>query len=474
MSLSRPLFALGLAALLVAAACTDHSSKAPPPPIASLAAPTLAVEDPGNVTPAAPSPQPEIIPSSPAATAKPTEKSPAGASGTDTIAFEYLQVLVDELGARESATDQELRAADFLVEEFQSLGYTAETQPFDVEIISSETSSLTLSTAPGDPGVPEAGEVLPVIPLSGTGVGRGQGGLVNVGLAGPEDLPEPSQDSLRGEIALIQRGIITFREKVSRVAGAGAVAAVIYNDSPGIFQGTLGEEGAIPAVAISSEDGEKLLARLTQGEVEATVSVEQVNLPSRNVVAELPETGEAPREVVILGGHYDTVPGIAGANDNASGTAVLLALAKELAQRDLDLKLRFVAFGSEELGLLGSRAYLDSLSDAGKSDILAMLNFDALATGSQVTILGSDSLTSLVEKLAEDQGIAVLRRGGVRGGSSDHASFARQGIPVLMFTAPDFSRIHTPNDTMEFVDGRLMGDSIRLALALLESVEFPR
>jgi len=204
------------------------------------------------------------------------------------------------------------------------------------------------------------------------------------------------------------------------------------------------------------------------------VAVDLAILASRNVIAEKPGTGEASQDVVILGGHYDTVPGIAGANDNSSGTAVLLALAKLLADRSLDLDIRFVVFGSEELGLLGSRAYLESLSDDGKNDTVAMLNFDALATGGQVTILGSDSLTGLVETLAEERGIAVFRRGGITGSSSDHANFARQGIPVLMFTAPDSSRIHTPNDTLEFADPALMEDSIRLALALLGSKDFPR
>lgn len=468
MFLRRPLISAGLAGLLIAAACTNQTSTPSLTPLPNPPGSTLAVEQPGFVAPTASTPQPATTPNRPSATLSPTETPAAGFPVLNRDTFQYLEVLVRELGARESATSQELQAAQYLAQEFQAMGYASEIQPFDVERISSETSSLTTSGRSGGLIIVTS---LPVNPLNGTAVGQGQGPLVHVGLGGPEDLPE---ESLEWNVALIQRGIITFQEKVSRVAQSGAAAAVIYNNLPGNFQGTLGQAGSIPAVSISSEDGAKLLDLLIHGPVEATLLVERTNLPSRNVIAEKPGVREGVEDVVVLGGHYDTVADIAGANDNASGTAVLLTLAKQLAERSLPFNVKIIAFGSEELGLLGSRAYLDSLSEGEKNNIVAMLNFDALASGERVTILGSESLTELGEKLAEELGIAVSRRRGLRGGGSDHATFAREGIPVLMFTSPDFSRLHTPNDTLEFVEPRLLGDSARLALALLESEDFPR
>ena len=67
---------------------------------------------------------------------------------------------------------------------------------------------------------------------------------------------------------------------------------------------------------------------------------------------------------MALGGHFDSVPGLSGANDNASGIAVLLAIAELLADVDLSYTLRVVSFGSEELGLLESRFYVQELSSA--------------------------------------------------------------------------------------------------------------
>ena len=100
------------------------------------------------------------------------------------------------------------------------------------------------------------------------------------------------------------------------------------------------------------------------------------------------------------------------------------------------------------------------------------MNFDALGTGSEVRILGTSRLTTLGIDLGNSLDISLTRSAGLVGSSSDHATFDRAGIPVLMFTAPDASRIHTPDDTMEFVQASLLGDSARLALAVLESPEF--
>ena len=114
-----------------------------------------------------------------------------------------------------------------------------------------------------------------------------------------------------------------------------------------------------------------------------TVTVE--SLPSQNVVAEKSGSGEG---VVVLGAHYDTVPNVEGANDNGSGTAVILAIAEDWAEQPLPFTVRFIAFGSEEVGLRGSAHYVNSLSADQRDGIIAMLNFDALGSGDSLEILG--------------------------------------------------------------------------------------
>ena len=197
--------------------------------------------------------------------------------------------MVRELGPRASATEQELKAAEVLAKKFGELGYSAEIQPFDVKRILAESSSLSV-----------AGRALPpieVVPLRGSAWGSAAGPLVDAGQARHG---EPPEESFAGKIALIQRGETTFQEKTGRVAEAGAVAAVIYNNLPGNFRGDLGESSAIPVAAISKADGARLLEMLDQGPVDANLLVDRVVLPSRNVIAEIPGRDG---DVVVLGGH---------------------------------------------------------------------------------------------------------------------------------------------------------------------------
>ena len=460
MFLRRYLIPLGLAALLVTACATQSPSISFPPPATGLPPTPSADITPELSTPSKPPASSTGNAPPPQATSTLVDPTDTFAAGLEKTALDHNERLVRELSPRESATERELNAAEFLAKEFGALGYSAEIQPFDVERLSSESSSLTIANGSQVP--------IEVAPLRGSAWGTGVGPLVDVGQAGDGDLPD---ESLDGKVALIQRGETTFQEKAGRVAEAGAAAAVIYNNLPGNFRGDLGESSAVPVAAISKADGARLLEMLDQGPVYANLLVDRVVLPSRNVVAEMPG---GHGDVVVLGGHYDTVAGTDGANDNSSGIAVLLTLAEQLAKGDLPFRVRFIAFGSEELGLFGSRAYVDTLTDAGKGEIAAMLNFDALGSGSSVMVLGSDGLTQLAAKVAGDLEIPVIRRRALRGGDSDHTSFARQGIPVLMFTAPDFSRIHTPSDTMKFVEPNLLRGSARLAWGILHSEGFPR
>ena len=374
----------------------------------------------------------------------------------------YLTYLVEELGPRESATQQELAGAEYLASQLEGFGYLVELQPFTIKIVSAELSGLSIDgTGPQAPGV---------IPLISSPEGDASGSVVAIGLAREGDLP---QEGLTGKIALVQRGLIPFQEKVDRAAEAGALAAVIYNNLPGNFRGVLSRPTAIPAVAISQRDGERIEELLEAGPVTASVSVKTITLTSHNVVATKPgpETGSA-NKTVVLGGHYDTVPNVSGANDNSSGTAVFLAIAQELAQESLPFAVQFIGFGSEELGLRGSQHYIASLSEDEKDSIIAMFNFDALGSGRRAGVLGDVALTNLAMEQANDLGIAVRIGGGLRGGGSDHQTFSSAGIPVLMFFAPDFSRIHTAADTLEFINPSLLGDAAELALAVLRSPDF--
>jgi len=369
-------------------------------------------------------------------------------------AFAYLSELAEDVGVRTSGTDLEREAAEFLVDRLEGLGYEPEIQEF-----SRDSPTASLAVAGPEPGNLDANI------LTGTATGEATAPLALVGLAKPEDIPN---EGLEGKIALIERGEITFAEKVSRAHGAGAVAAIIYNNQQGNFRGSLRGRSEIPAVSLSRADGLMLKELVETGEpMEATVVVEASAVPSQNVIAELPGTGEG---IVVMGAHYDTVPDSVGASDNSSGVGVLLAVAERLEGRSLPFTLRFVAFGSEETGLNGSEHYVESLSPEELEEIHLMINLDSIGSGERLVVSGDRWAVAHIREAAERAGIAlqVSARGG---GGSDHANFRRVWVPVVFFISDDLSRINSPADTMEHINSSLLGEVTALVLDLLDNVD---
>ena len=361
----------------------------------------------------------------------------------------FLDRFTAEMSPRESATEEEAAAADYLVAELERLGYAARLQPFTFERLSRRQKVEVTG-----------GETFRSVPLQFTGLGTVSGALAEVGL-GKEG--EVSEDSVSGRIALIGRGEITFEQKTTRVAEAGAVGAIIFNNEDGVFRGQLRDQADIPVVAIRRTDGERLLELMGEGEVEVTIAAEAETKESRNIIAERPG-GTGNGKVVIIGAHYDTTPETQGANDNGSGVAALLTVAEKLVDDDLPFRVRFMLFGAEELGLYGSRHYVDGLDLGERDSIIAMINIDSVGSGTRLEIIGEDRLVDPVVDYAGLHGIPVREQDPSRWGGSDHASFRDAEVATLFLIGDDLSRINSPEDGIEFVRRELMGAAAALAL----------
>jgi Zn-dependent M28 family amino/carboxypeptidase len=296
--------------------------------------------------------------------------------------------------------------------------------------------------------------------------------LIAAGLSHPEDF---SNLDARGKVVLVKRGELRFSDKVNNAQAAGAVGVLIYNDSPGRVQGSLVAPSAIPAVTIGGEGGQALLDLLGAGPITVHLSVdgEVAQRDGTNVVAELPGT-RADGATVIFGAHLDTVPAGPGANDNGSGSAVVLELAHTLAQRDPSLRpfrLRFVLFGAEELGLFGSRAYVQQLAAADREAITAMINLDMVGVGDTWRFGGTDDLVQRALGAANDLGMRALPLRGPLTSASDHASFLDAGIPAVFFYRTEDPNYHTAGDRPELVDADALGQAGTMALAVLDSLQ---
>ena len=373
-------------------------------------------------------------------------------------AWEFLVELTEAHSPRETATDEEADAAFFILDRFEQIGYDTGLQLFDFQLVDDDVVPLTV-----DMYEPPQ---LSGTPLSRSGEGVVTGTLVDVGLALPQDL---SEDGLVGKVAFIQRGEDTFERKVIRVQNAGAVGAVIYNNLPGTFRGSMITGSNIPVVSVSQESGD-LLAKLMESgeEVEVTVAVAIETFNSRNVIANKPGT-DPGTGTVVLGAHFDTVPNVEGANDNGSGVSVLMTLAQEIFDSSFPFTIQIVAFGSEEVGLLGSRFYVTALSEEKQGDLIAMFNFDVPGSGNFIELQGDPEMSLRVRNYGDVNGIRVIR-GNLDDGGSDHESFAPLHIPTLFFFANDISRIHTTGDTLDFINPKLLGSAVALGIFALDDL----
>ena len=161
-------------------------------------------------------------------------------------------------------------------------------------------------------------------------------------------------------------------------------------------------------------------------EVRLEVDAVSERRETQNVIAET--SGGEEGRVVMAGGHLDSVAGGPGINDNGSGSATLLELAEAIGPDPPGARVRLAFWGAEELGLVGSRHYVRSLSRDERERIRAYINLDMVGSPNPVPALYSDGDADLARVLRSAAGDPL---GEVTvGGASDHAPFEEAGVPV--------------------------------------------
>ncbi|MEV4311294.1 M28 family peptidase [Actinocrispum sp. NPDC049592] len=248
-----------------------------------------------------------------------------------------------------------------------------------------------------------------------------------------------------GKVALIKRGVCSFAVKQQVAADAGAIAAIVYNNVPDSepFGGTLGDPAAarIPVVGITLAAGEALAAQPVPVTLVATAV--QENRTSVNLIAQT-KTGRE-NNVVVAGAHLDSVPTGPGINDNGTGSATLLETALQLGgSPKVNNAIRFAWWSAEEFGLVGSTAYVRSLTFEQQLDIALYLNFDMVGSpnagyfvfdgddsdhvGAGPGPVGSGPIEAAIQARFAAAGIPT--EGKDFDSRSDYAEFVAQGIPA--------------------------------------------
>lgn len=367
-----------------------------------------------------------------------------------------LKDLSVHIGPRVAGADGEKEAANYLKGRFEEYGYDVTLQEFPIR-----DQLRTKLTVDGD-----------FAPALGTAVGGAEtdedGITANVVSAG-EGTEEEFPENTEGNIALIERGNISFVDKVKNAQKKGAVGVLIYDNVDSLLPvrpSLGGEQFDIPVVGLMKADGETILEKLQQNDdVEANLYVRtETELTSQNVVAvKKPENIENP-EIVYISAHYDSVPFSPGANDDGTGTSSIVEIARILKDMPTDKEIRIIAFGAEEIGLVGSRYYVDNLSADELSRSAINFQLEMLAAkyepGDYLAVNTVDGQPNIIwdytnnafEKFGHDKEKLIL----FRRGQSDHVPFHEAGIIAACFNMgtangglePEY---HTSFDTFDNV-----------------------
>lgn len=321
----------------------------------------------------------------------------------------------------------------------------------------------------------------------------------------------------------------TFRHKATNAFQHGAAAVLLVNDHFGLKEGRdellkFGDAGteinsALPFLVLTRAFADRLLAEAGEPSLKALesqidadlqpksrelkgwtararVEIERKSIATKNVVGVLEGSGPHAEETVIVGAHYDHLGhgglfsgSLAflskdihnGADDNASGTAMVLELARRLARRPDPLPRRvvFMAFSGEERGLLGSKYYVEHPLYPLKSTVM-MVNFDMvgrLNDKDELTVYGTGTTPgaeALVDALGQSSGFKIKKVAeGL--GPSDQQSFYLKDIPVLFAFTGTHRDYHRPSDDTDRINFSGMS---RIAdfgeILLLDVVRRPR
>ena len=206
------------------------------------------------------------------------------------FALFHVQQLAVAIGSRPVGSPEEAEAARYIAAQLEGYGYATEIQEFEVERWQDEGSSLRVDETA------IAGDAL----FNSLG-GSVRGLLVPSGIGRPDEFPA----AVEGNIALIERGTLTFQAKAENAAAAGAIGVVVYNNRAGPIDGAMREAASIPVLGISREDGEALL--IMDPELPAELDVQAGITKIRQPKTSSPTRIQRLKPTVLLGAHMDSI-----------------------------------------------------------------------------------------------------------------------------------------------------------------------
>ena len=298
--------------------------------------------------------------------------------------LEAFQAIADANGGNRATDTSGYQASvDYVVDVLEKSGWSADVVPFTYNA----TDTVLQQIAPTSTAHPHTG-------ATGTGEGDVTAAVVPVDIALTGTRANSSGCEAAdfagfpaGSIALVQRGTCAFAIKAVNAEAAGASAVIIFNqgdasagDRFGVISPTLSPTPENPTVVDVPVVGTSFAAgqSLAQAGSTARVAVDFREVTDYNVIGEL--AGEVDDNIVMAGAHLDSVAAGPGINDNGSGSAGLLDVVEAMSNNKPHNTVRFAWWGAEEIGLVGSSAWVAQRTQAEKDEIALYLNFDMIGS----------------------------------------------------------------------------------------------
>lgn len=369
---------------------------------------------------------------------------------------------------RISGSPQEKQAAEFLLKEICRIGEEGRTESFPMTCYTVERAQLELLS-------PCRREY----PVRGYGLsGQTPPGGITAGFAYIEQAQPLFLRQAAGKIVMVNG---SFDEAMyHRMMDAGAVGFLTYSGSVSDsiaeirqreLNGAALSQGKLPGLVLHVRDAIDIV-KAQPAQVRMLLRQTESEGTSQNVIAEVRGTSR-PSEVICLSAHYDSTPQSKGAFDNGTGAALLLYLLSFFYAHPPARTLRFLWFGAEERGMLGSQHYVRThCQDLDSAMLVFNIDMAGAAIGTNRAYLMTDpALESLLQQWADEADVSLLTFQDTF--PSDCLPFAATGIPALSigrFGSEGSAICHAPCDDLFPLSVSSMETTARLFEYLVSSL----
>jgi aminopeptidase YwaD len=396
------------------------------------------------------------------------------------------RMLVETIGERRAGSAAEHQAAQYIFEQFERAGLqNARLEAFACKSLRSAKASLEVADGGGWTKVPC--EILVGSPSTDPAEMPVERELVWIEM--PEQAGRLKPGAFKGKALLLFGPLATDTKNHRAIVRSGADLVIWVDDrlpfewakADGLLPAWAKRYGVLPTIAIAFRTGYQWRVQGAK-RVRVCVQTDVSDETSYNVVADVPGSDQK-LGVVAFGCHYDTQIGNPGADDNASGTVSVLALARAFAaaakQKPFARTVRFIAFGTEEQLSVGSRAYVLAHQPEMKLHAL-MINLDSLSSAlahTSVLVAGSPELRRWIVRQLESAGISVRISDEITP-FADHFPFTIFGVPAFFVHRSNCPggrwQHHSIYDTLETVSGEELAKLVTAVGALAANVAHSR